>query len=47
MVEERKLSQTTLDETAAVKAIKEVADRLRQCQDALAREKARNVDLQG
>ena len=46
MEEERKLSQTTLDETTAVKAIKGVAERLRQCEDALAREKARNVDLE-
>ena len=46
MVEERKLSQTTLDETTAVKSIKSVAERLRQCEDALAREQARNVDLE-
>ena len=45
MVEESKLSQTTLDEQAGVKAIKGVAERLRQCEDALAREQARNVEL--
>ena len=48
MVEERKeaVSQTTIDEHAAFTAIKGVADRLRECQDALARAQARNVDLE-
>ena len=46
MVEESKLSQTTLDEQAGVRAIKGFADRLRECQDALARAQARNVELE-